>query len=657
MNFEDPENKYLADLEKELASVFSTPTQRPPQTVESSQATESSQAAASSRTAAQQPPAESPRSDAAPLPDEPLSGGREAGRGEDDEAFASSLSEAYGIVTTGIDPLEITELGAQITGYISVDKRDSVRLGGYVTVPYDAHGAAVKEDLFARIGKIRYCQEFVSDDATEIHSRRMLEGRGLERISENDYKLLARLEPICILYKKGNMRMRRMTDRIPRPNAPILPVTDKDMVRTGLNLPQSGIFLGHLSVGGEVVRTRAVPPTVAYYLRNDYEQGDPLIFRHMLVCGSTGTGKTFLTKNILRQFMGDDCRYRLRADHSVRKRPCLVVMDPQDEYSQLLEDNPEIDESDRMSFESENVAFGGVGNTRTFLAKVAGQRYGGRSLAEQIEFTIPFSFVEGNPWILEMSELTDNQKIGLETLLTDYFKMERAKCIEPTYIGFRDFVNDPANKAHYTEETDKIHESSYGGISRKVLNKLYEKIFDQDAPSIMSILKTVFKDGQVSVFPTEYISSSRIRDMIVLVIMTILVDNKLSTSGDEAIKNTPVILALDEAHRYLSKAEGLQSEKIISKFAEAAKQGRKEGLGLFLITQDPQDIETEILKQVNTKIVLNLNNDAAISAVKIPSAYEKRVPYLKKGQMIVHSPDNSDVVEIMGLGTCTVMHK
>jgi len=115
-------------------------------------------------------------------------------------------------------------------------------------------------------------------------------------------------------------------------------------------------------------------------------------------------------------------------------------------------------------------------------------------------------------------------------------------------------------------------------------------------------------------------------------------------------------LALDEAHRYLSNPARNQEEIIVSKFADAARQGRKECLGLFLITQDPQDIDKTIMKQINTKIVLNLNNESAINSLMIPKKYEKRIPYLKKGQAIVHSPDNSEPVEISGLSTCVVNH-
>jgi DNA helicase HerA-like ATPase len=113
---------------------------------------------------------------------------------------------------------------------------------------------------------------------------------------------------------------------------------------------------------------------------------------------------------------------------------------------------------------------------------------------------------------------------------------------------------------------------------------------------------------------------------------------------------------MDEAHNFLIDAESVQARKVIGKFTEAAKQGRKERLGLFLITQDPQDIAAPIFKQVNSTVVLNLGDEDAIKAVNIPSSIEGKVPYMEKGQMVVHSPDNSEPVEIMGLPHCLVRH-
>jgi DNA helicase HerA-like ATPase len=560
-----------------------------------------------------------------------------------------SSEEAFGIVTTGIEPLEITPTGAVITGYITSARRNEIRLGTYVFVPYEDG-----EKLFARVGKLQYRQEFVTDDATEIHSMRTLSIRA-SPINEADYKFLACLDPLCILYLKTDKALsRRMADRIPRPNTPILPVTDRLEVQTGLNIPEEGIFLGHLSVGGELVKTHSEPETVAYYLRNDYSMGDPLIFRHMLVCGSTGTGKTFLSKNILRQFMAEDNRYRLRSStDKARKNPCLVIMDPQDEYSQLFEDNEALTKEDQFRFESEKVTYGRVQSTKAFVAKVEGQRYpGDKSRAVQTEFTIPFSFVKNNPWLIAAAGMSELQYIGLEVLLGDFFRSN----VPHTYLNFINHINNEGTRSYYVD-SGKLHESSYDGIARRVKSSSFSKVFDQDATPITVVLDKIFKPGQISVFPTEFISDTRIRDLIVLTIMSLIVDNKLSTTGKDEIKETPIILALDEAHRYLSKANGEHSRLIISRFADAARQGRKEALGLFLITQDPQDIDDTVFKQINTKVILNLNNDAAITSLKVPKEYEKRIPYLKKGQMIIHSPDNSDIVEIVGLSNCVVKHQ
>lgn len=566
-------------------------------------------------------------------------------------SISSSIDEAFGIITTGIEPLEITPTGAVITGYIKSARRNEIRLGTYVFVPYEDG-----EKLFAKVGKLQYRQEFVTDDATEIHSMRTLSALA-NPINEADYKFLACLDPLCILYlKTGGILSRRMVDRIPRPNTPILPVTDRFEVQIGLNIPEEGIFLGHLSVGGELLKTHSEPETVAYYLRNDYSMGDPLIFRHMLICGSTGTGKTFLSKNILRQFMDENNRYKLRnsSDQSINSpNPCLIIMDPQDEYSQLFENNEKLTEEDKFRFESEKIAYGGVKHTKTFVAKVLGQKYpGDKSRAQQSEFTIPFSFVKENHWLIAAAEMTELQYIGLGVLLEDFFKSR----VHGTYLDFINHISNEGTRSNYIDN-GKIHESSYDGIVRKVKSSSFSKVFDQDSLPITDILGKIFKPGQISVFPTEYISDTRIRDLIVLTIMSLIVDNKLNTTGEKAIKETPIILALDEAHRYLSKAKGEHSRLIISRFADAARQGRKEGLGLFLITQDPQDIDDTVFKQINTKLILNLNNDAAITSLKVPKEYERRIPYLKKGQMIVHSPDNSDIVEIIGLSNCVVRHR
>ena len=87
----------------------------------------------------------------------------EAFAGYDGVLKASLSSEAFGIITAGMSPLEITPSGAVITAYISSSRRSEIRLGTYTVVSYE-NG----EKLFARVGKLQYRQEFAVDDATEF---------------------------------------------------------------------------------------------------------------------------------------------------------------------------------------------------------------------------------------------------------------------------------------------------------------------------------------------------------------------------------------------------------------------------------------------------------------------------------------------------------
>ncbi|MCD5425195.1 MAG: ATP-binding protein [Methanosarcinaceae archaeon] len=565
------------------------------------------------------------------------------------ENDAKNINDAIGTVITKIEPLTITEFDANIVGYIITTKRQNIRLGLYAVIPCD------NEHLFTRIQKLAYIQEFEVDDANEIHSNRMLKSN---IIDEQDYKFLSFFDPICILYEDNAKNLiRRMCDRIPRPNSPIFPVTDKLKIQTGLNIPTKGIFIGHLSVGGEIVKTsNSEGATVPYHLNNDYSLGDPLIFRHVLVCGSTGTGKSFLTKNILRQFMSKDNRYKMKnmvqSDGSkVTKQPCIVIMDPQDEYSKMHENNPELTREYREQLSAFDIEYDGC-DVKTFSAKVDWSSYSPTSKTPHMEYSIPFKMVQNNPWLIMSSEFNENQYLALDLLIKDYFKDDA----NPTYNGFIEFIDDGARKIDYVD-SGKIHDATFGSVLRRVINSAYKTVFDTSAKPIDEIVKDVFKPGLVSVFPTEYISNSRSRDLIILSLMSMIVDSKLSTTGDEHIKNTPIILVLDEAHRYLSKSMNEHSRRIISKFADAARQGRKEGLGLFLITQDPQDIDDTVFKQINTRVIMKLSNDAAINAMKVKKEFEKRIPYLKKGQMIIHSPDNSDLVELVGLSKCVVLDR
>jgi hypothetical protein len=604
--------------------------------------------------------------DAADAADDPADGGGAAATesSADDAAF-----ERYDVTPDGADRgigvvsvsrgLRVAEDGDEtaLEAFVTVGNRESVRLGKYLLVPYPD-----REHLFCRITALEYAQEFHEDDATEIAARRAMRRDGFE---ERDYKFVAELDPVAVLFYDSNAETprdagepgstegtwkRRMTDRVPKPGSVVQEATDADQIKAGLKIPREGVFLGHLSVGGETVRTAASPPTIDYRLKNDYADGDPLVFRHTLVAGGTGSGKTHASKNVLRQFL--DTTYRM--DDGREVAPAVVQFDPQDEYAQMHDDNPTLSSDDARRFDREGVAHGGYDDTVAFVPEVEGSSYPGEGhRAEQATFTIPFSMTRRRPWLVAGASLNENQYNGLEELIYRFFRQAGDG---GTYGEFRTFLDDPGLKEEL-HETGRVHEATFDAVKRRVRSGSFGRVFDQSARPITEQVHEFVRPGGLTVVPTYHINDSRATVTVVLAVASLLVDEKLSNDpAYPRIKRTPLVMGMDEAHNFLADADSVQARKVVNTFTEAAKQGRKERLGLFLITQDPQDIADPVFKQVNTRLVLNLGDEDAIKSVNIPPTLEDKVPYMEKGQLVVYSPDNSEPVELTGLSTCVTRH-
>jgi DNA helicase HerA-like ATPase len=84
------------------------------------------------------------------------------------------------------------------------------------------------------------------------------------------------------------------------------------------------------------------------------------------------------------------------------------------------------------------------------------------------------------------------------------------------------------------------------------------------------------------------------------------------------IADHPVVLVCEEAHRYIpsdrvTDGSGGAVRKILERIA---KEGRKYGVSLGLITQRPSDLAEGVLSQCGTIIAMRLNNDRDQAYVK-----------------------------------------
>ena len=83
-------------------------------------------------------------------------------------------------------------------------------------------------------------------------------------------------------------------------------------------------------------------------------------------------------------------------------------------------------------------------------------------------------------------------------------------------------------------------------------------------------------------------------------------------------RRKPMALVCDEAHTYLPKKDGKNpvEQRAIENFEKIAKEGRKYGVALIVVSQRPSDVSPTILSQCNNIVSLRLTNGDDQATVK-----------------------------------------
>jgi len=104
---------------------------------------------------------------------------------------------------------------------------------------------------------------------------------------------------------------------------------------------------------------------------------------------------------------------------------------------------------------------------------------------------------------------------------------------------------------------------------------------------------------------------SEIVNVVVSVICRMTFDFALWGDG-----NVPVTLVCEEAHRYVPNNPSLGFEPARRAIARIAKEGRKYGVSLCVISQRPSELDPTILSQCNTVFAMRMSNERDQSFVR-----------------------------------------
>ncbi|MBE6499620.1 MAG: ATP-binding protein [Methanobrevibacter thaueri] len=140
-----------------------------------------------------------------------------------------------------------------------------------------------------------------------------------------------------------------------------------------------------------------------------------------------------------------------------------------------------------------------------------------------------------------------------------------------------------------------------------VMNKIddsmdkYSNLFNQYAGNILSNIKK----GQVNVLDLSQVDESVASVLVSHILRNSLKRSKLAANKDnkEELLNNSVFYILEEAHILAPQKRDSDSKRWIQR---VAREGRKFGLGLCLVSQSPKTVDHDALSQMNNMIILRL---------------------------------------------------
>jgi hypothetical protein len=333
---------------------------------------------------------------------------------------------------------------------------------------------------------------------------------------------------------------------------------------------------------------------------------DPMLSKHFAVLGSTGTGKSTSVALILHRIS------------QLSPEGHIVMIDPHGEYSAAFKGCGELFNVDNlqlpywlMNFEEHcEVMLTTHGAERQrdadILAKcLLSARTKGKDVSAIGKVTVDSPI----PYLL-----TDLNTI----LVNEMGKLERAGDTLP-YQRLKTKLDELRADPRYTFMfSGMLVSDSMPGL----LAKLF-RLPSQGRP--ISIV-------DVSGVPSEITS-------VVVSVLARMVFDYAIWSRTEAQR--PLLLVCEEAHRYVPKDEHQESGQAVRRILERiAKEGRKYGVSLGLITQRPSDLAEGVLSQCGTILSMRLNNDRDQACVRAAMPEGARgfldaIPALRNRECIV----------------------
>lgn len=319
-----------------------------------------------------------------------------------------------------------------------------------------------------------------------------------------------------------------------------------------------------------------------------FAEMNELLGKHTAILGSTGAGKSGTVAAVLHSLLERGAEAGLAS-----WKPRIVLLDPHNEYAKAFGDKHTRLSTDEGSLKLPYWLL----NFQETVSLIIGKT----------------EFVATSQSNIVKLALLNARSDAAATLGIDLTKQPLTVDSPTPYSiqKFKDEVNTqrPSGKDKKEQEPFNSVINKLETLERDSRMNFMLSAWDGATDEFAPVLSQFVGDGK----PVRIVDLSGVPNEVAgicsAVIARTLFNLKVWQTSDERERD-PVLLVCEEAHRYVPNRGEAQYEAAQEAIRRIAKEGRKYGIGLLLVSQRPSEVEATVLSQCNSWIILRITNDA-----------------------------------------------
>jgi hypothetical protein len=310
---------------------------------------------------------------------------------------------------------------------------------------------------------------------------------------------------------------------------------------------------------------------------------DEMLGKHFAVLGTTGTGKSCTVALILRRILEKNPQAH------------ILLLDVHREYGQSFKEYAEIITPDNMTLPFWLLNFDEA------VEILIGQQPGRETDVEVLRELIPLAKMrymsnQRRDKTASKATVMDNSNIGVDSPIP-YRTSDLTGLLEE-YIGKLELRGELAPYKRLKARVETISRDPRYGF-------MFGSLTVQD--NMAAILSRIFRIP-VNGKPIAILELGGLPSEIINVVVSVLARMAFDF-GVWSAGRIPITFVCEEAHRYVPIDKSLGFEPTKRSISRIAKEGRKYGVSLCIVTQRPAELDPTILSQCNTIFSMRLTNE------------------------------------------------